>query len=228
MIPLKDNNPTEHFPLITVVLILANAAVFIYTDILGFGTREFILSYAVIPADIISLGESSGRGVLPTIGTLFTSQFLHGGLLHILSNMLFLWIFGNNVEDKFGPIVFIIFYPLCGIVAGLAQVVGDPASTIPMLGASGAVAGVMGAYLLMYPRAQVLTLIWIIIFVRLLWLPAYVIIIYWLILQILSQLGMSDNQGGVAYLAHIGGFAAGISICFLYRLISGLRLRSRS
>ncbi len=224
MIPLKDNNPTTRFPIMTLLLILINAAVFIYTDIMGMGTQEFIYRHAVIPADIISLGGASGRGVLAALGTLLTSQFMHGGLLHIVSNMLFLWIFGNNVEDRFGSIFFVIFYPVCGFAAALAQVMGDPSSPIPMLGASGAVAGVMGAYLLMYPHAQVLTLIWIIFFIRLVWLPAYIIIIYWIIIQVISQLGSSAQQGGVAYLAHIGGFAAGIVLFLIYRGFSGKRL----
>ncbi|OGC96272.1 MAG: hypothetical protein A2W25_03890 [candidate division Zixibacteria bacterium RBG_16_53_22] len=226
MIPLKDNNPTRRFPIMTVLLIVANSVVFLYTDLLGFGTREFVYRFAVIPADIMSLGELSGRGVLATLGTLFTSQFLHGGLLHIVSNMLFLWIFGNNVEDRFGSLFFIVFYPLCGVAAAMAQVTGDPTSPIPMLGASGAIAGVMGAYLLMFPRAQVLTLIWIIFFIRLIWLPAYIIIIYWMIIQVLSQLGAEGQQGGVAYLAHIGGFVAGIALFFAYRPFAGGRYQT--
>jgi membrane associated rhomboid family serine protease len=220
MIPLKDNNPTQRFPFVTVLLILANSLVFFYTDLLGFGTKEFIYRFAVVPLDIMSLGEASGRGALSALGTTLTSQFMHGGILHIVSNMLFLWIFGNNVEDRMGPIFFILFYSTCGVAAATAQVLGDPTSTIPMLGASGAVAGVMGAYLLMFPSAQVLTIIWIIFFVRLVWLPAYVIIIYWIIIQILSQLNSGSQQGGVAYLAHIGGFAAGIAIYFAFRIFS--------
>jgi membrane associated rhomboid family serine protease len=226
VIPLKDNNPTRHFPLITVLLIAVNSVVFIYTDILGYGTRDFIYRYAVVPVDILSLGDASGRGTFLAMMTLFTSQFMHGGLLHIVSNMLFLWIFGNNVEDKFGSVFFIFFYPLCGLAAAFAQILGDPASSIPMIGASGAVAGVMGAYLIMYPRAQVLTLIWIIFFIRLIWLPAYLIIIYWVGIQVISQLGSNGQPGGVAYLAHIGGFVAGVILYFVYKLFSKNRLTS--
>jgi membrane associated rhomboid family serine protease len=210
----------------TVLLIVANSVVFFYTDLLGFGTKEFVYRYAVIPADIMSLGELSGRSAMATLGTLLTSQFMHGGLLHIASNMLFLWIFGNNVEDRFGSLFFIVFYPLCGLAAAMAQVIGDPASPIPMLGASGAIAGVMGAYLFMYPQAQVLTLIWIIFFIRLIWLPAYIIIIYWMMIQVISQLGSGGQQGGVAYLAHIGGFIAGIALFLIYRLFSGRRYQA--
>lgn len=218
MIPLKDNNPTARFPIITILLILANSAVFLYSSVLGDAARDLIYRYAVIPGDIMTMGDLSGRGAFLALGTLVTSQFLHGGFLHIGSNMLFLWIFGNNVEDRFGPLFFIVFYPLCGVVAALTQVFGDPASTVPMLGASGAIAGVMGAYLLMYPRAQVLTLIWIVFFIRLIWLPAYFIIIYWVIIQVVSQVYLEGQQGGVAYLAHIGGFASGIALCLIFRV----------
>jgi membrane associated rhomboid family serine protease len=227
MIPLKDNNPTSRFPIITLLLILANIVVFVYTDILGFGTKEFVFQYAVVPVDIVNFGEISGRAPFSVLATLFTSQFMHGGLLHIVSNMLFLWIFGNNVEDRLGPISFVIFYPACGVVAAIAQVMGSPSSAVPMLGASGAVAGVMGAYFLMFPRAEVLTLIWIIFFIRLVWLPAYVIIIYWVAIQVFSQINAGGQQGGVAYLAHIGGFAAGVILYLVYKGIKGMSGNSR-
>jgi membrane associated rhomboid family serine protease len=221
MIPLKDDNPTSRFPIFTVLLILANSIVFIYTDILGFGTQELYYRFAVIPANIMSLGQFNGLGPLGAIESIFTSQFLHGGLLHVGSNMLFLWIFGNNVEDKFGSFFFIIFYLLCGVVAAFAQILGDPNSQIPMLGASGAIAGVMGAYLFMFPKAQVLTLIWIVFFIRMIWIPAYVIIVYWIVIQVFSQVLGGSQQGGVAYLAHIGGFSSGIILFFLYRMFQG-------
>jgi membrane associated rhomboid family serine protease len=219
MIPLKDNNPTTHFPIFTILIILINCAVFIYTDILGLATKEFYYQFSVIPIDITSLGQETERSTLAALLTLITSQFLHGGLFHIASNMLFLWIFGNNVEDRLGRICFVIFYLLCGIIAALAQVMGDPSSTTPMLGASGAIAGVMGAYLFMFPRTQVLTLIWIIIFIRLVWLPASLIIIYWILLQVVLQIFSAGQQGGVAYLAHIGGFAGGIALYFLFKML---------
>lgn len=218
MIPLKDNNPTTHFPIFTILIVLINCAVFIYTDILGLATKEFYYQFSVIPINITSLGQATERSTLAALSTLITSQFLHGGLFHIASNMLFLWIFGNNVEDRLGRIRFVIFYLLCGIIAALAQVMGDPSSTTPMLGASGAIAGVMGAYLFMFPGTQVLTLIWIVIFIRLVWLPASFIIIYWILLQVVFQIFSAGQQGGVAYLAHIGGFAGGIALYFLFRM----------
>jgi membrane associated rhomboid family serine protease len=223
MIPLKDNNPTSRVPIITILLILINAAVFVYTDILGFGTEQFVYHWAVIPVNIVTFGGYSDQGALSAISTMFTSQFLHAGLLHIASNMLFLWIFGNNVEDRFGSVFFTFFYLICGAAAAMAQVMGDPSSQVPMLGASGAVAGVMGAYLLMFPRAEVLTLIWIIFFIRMIWLPAYFIILYWIAIQIFSQVIFRGQQGGVAYLAHIGGFAAGIVLYLVYRMFAGGR-----
>ena len=217
MIPLKDDNPTSRFPIMTVLLIIANVAVFVYTDILGMGGKEFFLHYAAIPVNITSLGAYSGETPLSAVTTIFTSQFLHGGLFHVGGNMLFLWIFGNNIEDRLGPIGFLFFYPICGAIAVFAQMLPDPSSQIPMVGASGAIAGVMGAYLLAFPRARVLTLIWIIFFIRLIWLPAYVIIIYWIFLQVLYQIGSASQPGGVAYLAHIGGFAAGLIFYMIFR-----------
>ena len=139
--------------------------------------------------------------------------------------MLFLWIFGNNVEDRLGPILFIFFYLICGLLAFLAQAIADPYSQVPMIGASGAVSGVMGAYLILYPKAKVLTLIWIVFFIRLLWLPAYAIILYWAALQILYQLSTPAAGGGVAYLAHIGGLAAGLLFILMIR---GLSKKMRS
>ncbi len=221
MIPLKDDNPTNRFPIFTILIILINCAVFVYTDILGFGTPRFIYAHAVVPRDIVTLGGAMGRSTTEALSTLITSQFMHGGFFHIAGNMLFLWIFGNNVEDRFGRVFFVLFYLSCGVLAAMAQVLGAPSSQVPMLGASGAIAGVMGAYLLMFPRARVLTLIWLFIFIRLIWLPASFIIIYWIIIQVLLQLSSSGQQGGVAYLAHIGGFAAGVIFYFIYRIFAG-------
>jgi membrane associated rhomboid family serine protease len=217
MIPLKDDNPTSRFPIITVLLIVINSLVFIYTDILGLGGREFILKYSAIPYNIVTLGSATGEGPIPALSSIISSQFLHGGLLHIAGNMLFLWIFGNNVEDRLGRPFFVIFYLLCGSVAVFAQIVGDPYSRMPMIGASGSIAGVMAAYLLAFPRARVLTLVWIIFFIQLVWLPAFVIIIYWIFLQVLYQLTTGHQAGGVAYLAHIGGFAAGFVTFYISR-----------
>jgi membrane associated rhomboid family serine protease len=214
MFPLKDDNPTSRVPIFTVLIILINCAVYVYTDILGLATKEFYFRFAVIPTDVISLGQSLGRTPLGALSTLITSQFLHGGFFHLASNMLFLWIFGNNVEDKLGHSRFAVFYILCGVIAALVQIGGNPASDMPMLGASGAIAGIMGAYLFMFPGARVLTLI----FIFVMWLPAFVIIIYWIAIQVLLQLNSAGQQGGVAYLAHIGGFAGGIALYAIFRI----------
>jgi membrane associated rhomboid family serine protease len=223
MFPLKDNNPTSSFPLVTVLLIIANVAVYIYSDFLGMAGDLFYQKFAVIPVNVVSFGNATDQGPVQALGSLLTSQFLHGSLLHIVGNMLFLWIFGNNVEDRFGKILFIFFYLFCGVIAAWAQILGNPMSLVPMLGASGAVAGVMGAYLLMFPKAEVLTLLWIVIFIRLVWLPAYLIIILWIVVQVINQLVYNSQGGGVAYLAHIGGFAAGMVFYFVFKLFGGLK-----
>lgn len=222
MIPLKDNNPTSRFPIVTVLLIAANVSVLIVTDFLGYGGEEFLLKFSLIPYNIMTVGTWTGNGPLMAGFSILSSQFLHGGLFHIAGNMLFLWIFGNNIEDRLGGLRFLFFYLLCGVAAAMAQIVPDPRSMVPMIGASGAVAGVMGAYLLEFPRARVLTLIWILFFIRLVWLPAFVIIIYWILLQVFYQLA-SDSASGVAYMAHIGGFVAGLILVRMFLLFGGRR-----
>lgn len=221
MIPLKDNNPTSRFPLITVVLVSLNVIVFLYTDILGFGDVAFIARFGLIPYNVVTAGKLTASGPLMAGGSFITSQFLHGGFFHLAGNMLFLWIFGNNIEDRMGSFRFIAFYLTCGIIAGAAQIIPDPHSHIPMIGASGAVAGVMGAYLLEYPKAKILTLIWILFFVRLIWLPAFFIILYWVALQLFYQFSLGGESSGVAYMAHIGGFAAGLVFFKLFLLFRG-------
>jgi membrane associated rhomboid family serine protease len=223
MLPLKDNIPTSRFPLATVALIVINVIVFFVVDILGYGGKELFFRYGLVPYNVISTGDWTGDGPLMAGFSFFSSQFLHGGLFHIAGNMLFLWIFGNNIEDRMGRIRFVIFYLLCGTIGSIAQIIPEPRSLVPVIGASGAVAGIMGAYLLEFPKARVLTLIWILFFVRLVWLPAFVIIIYWIIIQILSQLGSGGQSGGVAYMAHIGGFGAGLVFFRLFLLFGGKR-----
>lgn len=222
MIPLKDYNPTSHFPVLTVALIIANIAAFVRDRLTGhleevlIPTRHGAVTathfvgglsdrFALVPADLL-------LNPLHEWITVFTSMFLHGNWLHIGSNMLYLWIFGNNIEDRLGPVRFLLFYFISGGVAAAAQIASAPLSTIPMVGASGAVAGVMGAYLVLYPRARILTLIPIFIFFTTVELPAFVIIGYWALLQFLNAnwLGSGEMQGGgVAYFAHLGGFVAG-------------------
>lgn len=221
MIPLKDNIPTLRFPVMTVGIIALNVLVFIFTYILGLGNQPFFIRMSLIPYNLVSMGQLTHSSPLMAGASLFTSQFIHGGFLHIGGNMLFLWIFGNNVEDRLGSFKFVVFYLICGAIAGLSQVLPDPSSTVPMIGASGAIAGVMGAYLLEFPRARVLTLIWFLFFIRLIWLPAFFIILYWILLQVFFQLTAGNQMGGVAYMAHIGGFIAGLVLIKLFLLFGG-------
>ncbi len=198
MIPLRDENPTENFPYITVSLIVINVTVFIYQLIAGSPFTEY---FALKPYNIFH--SPTGFDCF----TFISSMFLHGSLSHIIGNMLFLWIFGDNVEDTLGKIRYIIFYLICGIAAGLLHTLFNINSKIPTLGASGAISGVLGAYLVLFPTARVLTLVPIFWFIRLIYLPAKVFLIVWFIFQFLYI--TSPAAGGVAFLAHIGGFAVG-------------------
>lgn len=179
-----------------------------------------------IPAEVTGRPAGWGSGPCRPGGlgweSLVTSMFLHGSWLHLVGNLWFLWIFGNNVEDSMGHLHFFAFYLVTGVAAALAHVVADPASTVPMVGASGAISAVMGAYLVLYPRARVATLFWIVVFVRVVQLPAWVILGYWFLLQLAST-GTAGTGGGVAYAAHVGGFAAG---ALLIKLVENPRLVS--
>lgn len=221
MVPLRDNVPTSITPIVTYALIGANIAVFLYQLTLSpQELQAFFQSAAVVPCQLS--GNIGGRCPIPTSQelpewmTLITSQFLHGGFLHIAGNMWFLWIFGNNVEDRLGHIKFLIFYLACGVLAALSQWFFSQNSAIPSLGASGAIAGVMGAYILRYPHAEVLTLIPLGFFITTIRLPAIFFLGFWFVqqafygiagLQARSNIGM--ESGGVAYWAHAGGFVFG-------------------
>ena len=192
----------------------------IYGALLGQRSEEmFVASFALIPARLFSPDTAPG-GVIPAGITVFTSMFLHGGFLHIAGNMLYLWIFGDNVEDRLGPVRFLGFYLLCGVIATAAQTIGDRASTIPTLGASGAIAGVLGAYVLLYPRARVRTLVLLIIIFEVVDLPALFVIGLWFLLQLANSVGTlgGASGAGVAYLAHVGGFLTGLLLAIPLRL----------
>jgi membrane associated rhomboid family serine protease len=211
MIPLRDDNPTTLKPVITVGLIALCTLAFIWQLSLGVRAEAMIQALGVVPA--ILFGKQAlppELAPLPAALTIVTSMFLHGGWMHLIGNMLYLWIFGNNVEDAMGHGRFLVFYLLCGVAAVLAQAVPAPDSTIPMIGASGAISGVLGAYLLLYPHARVLVLIPLGYFSRMLYLPAMVVLGFWFLLQLLSILLADPNQPGVAFGAHAGGFIAGI------------------
>ena len=217
MIPLRDDNPTVLWPIVTVALILANTAVFFYE--LSLEPRlldALIYQMGMVPASLLQAHIPGTGGYF----TVFTSMFLHGGPMHIIGNMLYLWIFGNNVEDSMGHLRFIIFYLIAGLAAAAAHLALNPASTVPTIGASGAVSGVLGAYLVLFPHARIKTLIFLIgPFFRIIYLPAWVLLIFWIGLQLLSQaVAPADPAvGGVAYAAHIGGFAAGFLLIPLFR-----------
>lgn len=210
MIPIKDDAPRYSFPFITLLLIAVNTAIFLYQVTLGpkLGQR-FVLEYGVIPARI-DAAFAGHAALVPAIEPLFTSMFLHAGWLHLIGNMWFLWIFGDNVEDALGHLNYLLFYLLCGIASGITHTIANSGSHMPALGASGAIAGVMGAYLIFFPRARVLTFV----FIFFVWLPAVIILVYWFLIQFFSGVGSLGvpNAGGVAWWAHIGGFALGALI----------------
>ena len=208
MIPLRDDNPTTLRPVITVGLIVLCVMVFFWQLSLGPSVEQAILMLGVVPAAL--LGQADNLTALPPAATIVTSLFLHGGWMHLAGNMLYLWIFGNNVEDSMGHLRFLLFYLACGAVAVLAQALPAPASAIPMIGASGAISGVLGAYLLLYPRARVLVLIPLGALSRLVHLPAMLVLGFWFGLQLLSALLTDPGQPGVAFGAHAGGFVAGL------------------
>jgi rhomboid family protein len=228
MIPLKDDTPRLTSPLLNGFLIAANIAVFLFQISLGTRSeKQFVYLFGLIPGHLtaaigtlLSHAHPHTPGVPPSIALLpvFTSMFLHAGWLHLIFNMWFLWIFGRNVEDALGHFPYLIFYLLCGVVAAFAQVLSNPSSTIPTVGASGAIAGVMGGYFVLYPRARVLMLVPF-FFIFFLWLPAWAVLGYWFVLQFLSGVGSSlvgADAGGVAFWAHVGGFLAGVFLVSLF------------
>ncbi|MBI3003591.1 MAG: rhomboid family intramembrane serine protease [candidate division NC10 bacterium] len=213
MIPLRDNIRTRRFPVVTVALIVANVAVFLYQFLLlPESAQRIIFQYGLIPRELTS-GVAHVPRPFPPEMTVVTSMFVHGGFFHVAGNMLYLWIFGNNVEDAMGPSRFVGFYLLSGLAAAFAQVWVSPTSPIPMVGASGAVSGVLGAYLLLYPHARVLTFIAVFWYWRLIEIPALIVLGFWILVQVANGLVTFDFQGGgVAWFAHIGGFAAGMAL----------------
>jgi len=217
LIPLKDDNPTRTVPFVTVALIILNSVIFLYQMVLPADLSQLItMRFGVIPYEIAHMVDLRPEISFPVPLTLITSQFLHGGLFHLGGNMLYLWIFGNNIEDIMGHVKFLIFYLICGVVAGTVQVVSSPDSTIPTIGASGAISGVLGAYLIRFPRARVLVVFWFLFFIRLIYVPALIVLGFWIFLQVVSALGAPAGQGGVAWYAHIGGFAAGMALLKLF------------
>lgn len=218
MIPLHDDNPTDITPLVTVAFIAACVLVFLWQTGLGEqGNRAAVFALGVIPVVLLDQAQLPPElALVPAALTPLTSMFLHGGFMHLAGNMLYLWIFGNNVEDAMGHFRFVIFYVLCGIAAVFGQVLQDPHSEIPMIGASGAISGVLGAYLLLYPHARVLVAVPLGIVLHTVRLPAGVVLALWFAIQIFSSMAAGDGPG-VAWFAHIGGFIAGLALMPLFR-----------
>ncbi len=220
MIPLKDDIPSQHFPYVTISLIAINSLIFFFHISLGRNAQNFIAAFGATPFEITHQVDIFPPVYFPVFFTLLTSMFLHAGFLHIGGNMLYLWIFGDNVEDAMGSFRFLIFYLLCGVIAALSHIALDPNSLVPMVGASGAISGVLGAYLLLYPRSKVLTLITFFYFIRIIKLPALFVLSFWIIFQLLSgtlSLGVKASYGGVAWFAHIGGFFAGVILVSTFK-----------
>lgn len=213
MFPIKDENPTRTIPFVTIFIILANCFVF-YKELISIDMEKMVYNYGLIPKEFIY--NLRFLKIRDSLFPLFSSMFLHGGFFHIISNMWFFWIFGNNVEDALGHFRFFIFYLLCGAGAGLSQILMNPDSTIPMVGASGAISGVLGAYFLLYPGARILTVVVIFYFIRMVYVPAGIFIIFWFILQVISSFTINPEGGGIAWFAHIGGFLTGVFLCGLF------------
>lgn len=220
LFPFRDDNPTRRTPVLTVAFMTVNIVVFLYQlSLPGQAGERFVYMFGMIPAVLFGAAELPPQlAAVPAWATVFTSMFLHGSIMHLAGNMLFLWVFGNNVEDAMGHLRFVVFYLLCGIAAALTQGFSDTSSEIPMIGASGAISGVLGAYLVLHPRAHVLSLLFLGIFIQIVRLPAMIVLGLWFALQLLNVLFVpSEGGGGVAFLAHIGGFIAGVVLIPLFR-----------
>jgi len=233
MFPYRDHNPSGTVPVVTMVLIALNCLAFFVELQQGQGLDDFIRGYGLTPRRVFAstapdpappvvwpwAPEERQVYSVPVWLTFFTSMFLHGGWMHLLGNMWYLWIFGDNVEDRMGHFRFLLFYLLCGLAAALAQTVVNSGSNVPMVGASGAIAGVLGAYLIAFPYARVSTLIFLGFFITVVQMPAFVVLGFWFLLQFFSGMGAMTlaETGGVAWWAHIGGFVVGMALLFVFQ-----------
>jgi len=216
MIPYKDDNPISITPFSTILIISLNILIFIMQIMFGEDGKSIVYNYGALPHNIISFQSSQP---IPPVLTIFTSMFMHGGLFHLVMNMLFFWIFGNNIEERLGHVRFIVFYIFCGFVAAFSHALISPGSNIPMIGASGAVAGMLGAYILLFPMARIRTIVFLGFYVTVIKIPALIVIGFWAIIQVVSGLISQGNaaQGGIAFFAHVGGFIAGLSTIKLWQ-----------
>jgi len=226
MFPIRDDQPTFSTAYVNYFIIALNVLVFLFFELpaQAQSTRamsELIAQFGLVPGHFTDALVGYGRYSIPgTFLTIFTSMFMHGGWLHILGNLWFLWIFGDNVEDYMGHFPYLIFYLICGVAAALTDIAIDPHSTIPTIGASGAIAGIMGAYILLYPKARVQTLVVLIVFITFWWLPAWVFLGYWFLIQFIltsvTATAARHQTGGVAFAAHVGGFVAGLALVKIF------------
>ncbi len=209
MIPIRDDNARHHFPVVTVTLIAANVIVFIYQSLLpSLQVSEFILEYGAVPYYITNGSH---------LGTIFSSMFLHGGFMHLGGKMLYLFIFGDNIESVLGSLRYLLFYLLCGVAAFASHYLFDLSSQIPMIGASGAISGVLGAYAVRFPHAKVSVLLPLIIIWQVITVPAVLVLGFWFVMQLFSGATGSAQSGGVAWLAHVGGFVAGVLFMLVWK-----------
>ncbi len=218
MIPLKDINPSSRTPVITITIVLVCILVFLFEIYTGKALPILIRMFGVVPFEITHGVDIPPPDPLTPYGNLIAHQYFHGGFFHILGNMLFLWIFGDNVEDRFGNLKFFLFYTLCGVSAAMIQVLAYPNSTLPLIGASGAISGVLGAYMLLFPNARIVTLIFLGFIIDIVAIRAYIWIIIWFFFQFLNAMVSAGTAsvGGVAWFAHIGGFLTGIFLTLLF------------
>ena len=227
MIPLSDDNPTHSKPYVTIALIALCCLLFVWQLTLGSDGGKAIFALGVIPTSLLQDTPlpTNLRWVSPEL-TLLTSMFLHGGFMHLAGNMLYLWIFGDNIEDILGKPVFLVFYFICGIVAALSQALPEPSSQIPMIGASGAISGVLGAYVVFFPKKKIKVAIPFGFFLQILRLPAYVVLIFWFILQLINGAN-AGSGGGIAFGAHIGGFVAGLVLAPILAVVTRKKTKSQ-
>lgn len=216
--PLFDDNPTRRRPLVCWFVIAACVAVFLWQSALPPGAAyAAVLAWGMIPAALFGDAAAAAPQAAPAWTTPLSSMFLHGGWMHLLGNMVYLWIFGDNVEDSMGRLRFVLFYLACGVAAAMTQAAVDPNSQVPLIGASGGIAGVLGAYLVLHPRANVRVFMWFFIIIQMINVPAFIVLGAWIALQFLSAPAALAAEGGVAYFAHIGGFVAGMVLVPFFR-----------
>jgi membrane associated rhomboid family serine protease len=232
MIPLRDANPVRRTPVVTIAIIVACIAAFAYrlgteSNAGESGIDDLFFRFGVVPSELTAAWRD-GRNVGEETLAILTSMFLHVNLPHLVGNLIYLWIFGNNIEDRFGRLGYILFYVAGGTAAALAQVAIDPTSNVPMVGASGAISAVLGAYLVLFPGARILSLVFLGFFYQLIEVPALIVLGFWFVLQLIDgigSLGLAGAEGGVAFFAHIGGFVAGVAVGLVVRGTSEARRR---